>query len=444
MRDEIKRIITMVEEGKISSADATELIEAIEESDSQEATRRASAPYGDPPTNESEPIDSSQNQVGADTSSENARTEPQSNAHDSNQSSRPDHDAKQGDGTAGKDPFRALIDVIEGFGKEASQSVDWQEITQKVRSATKQGLDTVRDVVKEVGEGSFRFMVPGEHREIELPLSIPDGKKLRVENFSGSIHLQGDAEICEVVARADFKSDRNDPDAKSRADNYVLTIEESESEVVIKQPFLENASISLEIRVPKAIDAELKTESSAITVHEVNHLKATCRSGSVSVIHVLGSVDIGNISGSIRVAESFGQFVNLDSKSGSISLEGANGTVSLKTTSGSIEARGITSRAIGLDTVSGSLSLSMIGPSEGTTNLRSVSGNIAIILPDAANCAVSLSSISGKVACDIPLENRADEGKRLTGVVGTGEGKLDCSSVSGSVDVRMPIHQVTG
>src|SRR5579862_1972599 len=143
MREEVKRILKMVQEGKISAEDAADLIEAFDDVDSHEpeavgvgATSEGAAPGG-------------------------ARRES----------------------TAGKDPFSAFMDTMEKFGRETAKSIDWRDISRQVRESAQQGVDALKHGLEQVNSGrAFVWGGASEVREISLPLSVPDGKLLRVEN----------------------------------------------------------------------------------------------------------------------------------------------------------------------------------------------------------------------------------------------------------------------
>src|SRR5579863_1826199 len=110
MREEVKRILKMVQEGKISADDAADLIEAFDEVDSQEPEAVG---------------------VGAGTTTGSARRES----------------------TAGKDPFSAFMETMEKFGRETAKSVDWRDISRQVRESAQQGIDALKHGLEQVNNG---------------------------------------------------------------------------------------------------------------------------------------------------------------------------------------------------------------------------------------------------------------------------------------------------
>ena len=279
MKEEVRRIIKMVEDGKITSHDATELIEAIEDMHSHEANTKQAQDSQEPGKNPSQ-----EEQIGSN---------------------------KQGSGTQTehKDPFRSIIDVIENFGKEATGSKEWKDLTGKVSAAAQKGIEGVRDVVKDLGDGSFRFFNSGERREIHLPLSVPAGKRLRVENSCGNIHLRGGSDASEVVAKVEFRTGTTDVTAKEMASSYTLVVDESDVEVLIRQEFVENATINLELYVPGAVECTLQSMSGKLTAQGIGGIRGVTRSGSISVIECSGELELVTVSGDVRVRNTLGDRV---------------------------------------------------------------------------------------------------------------------------------------
>lgn len=151
--------------------------------------------------------------------------------------------------------------------------------------------------------------------------------------------------------------------------------------------------------------------------------------------------------------------------SGDTTLVGIDGPVRAETVSGNVEAQGVTGRigfnsvsgdltvidgrpAVKADSVSGSMILDLdTGGSEGETDVAvgTVSGEVALRMSNPVDATVEVSTASGGVSS--AFDELKVEGlwgaKKVKGTLGTGSGRLQASSVSGSIALLRraePIH----
>jgi DUF4097 and DUF4098 domain-containing protein YvlB len=83
----------------------------------------------------------------------------------------------------------------------------------------------------------------------------------------------------------------------------------------------------------------------------------------------------------------------------------------------------------------------MKDPVDGSVNLRTVSGDVLIDLASGSNARVMLASLSGSVSSRINLDDEQRTEERITGKIGTGNGTVDASAVSGDVRLSWREHQ---
>ncbi|MER6999636.1 hypothetical protein [Streptomyces sp. NPDC000410] len=147
--------------------------------------------------------------------------------------------------------------------------------------------------------------------------------------------------------------------------------------------------------------------------------------------------------------------------SGDTTLVGLSGTVHAETVSGSLEAQSLTGD-LRFDSVSGDLTViegagssvraesvsgAMVIDLDGTpTDIRvtSVSGEVAIRLPHPADARVEANTTTGVVSNAFEdLRVRGQWGaKKITGTLGTGNGTLKATTVSGSIALlRRPARE---
>lgn len=397
----------MVEDGKISSEDASDLIEAFEEADASEQVEAGvGATQGGSTANGSGPTTST--------------------------------------GTAGKDPFSAFFETVEKFGRETARSVDWQEISKQVRQSAHQGFEALKVGLDQVGKGrGFVWMGPTETREITLPLSVPEGKTLRIENPAGDIRIAGGSEKGEVVARAQFRG-LTPEDSRRSADEYTLLVEESDGTVLVRQPDIPNVTVDLVISLPGSTAVEVRSSSGDISVIDTrSSCRINARSSDIRLRNLDGVVEVNTMSGEITVEDVNSTQVTLENKSGDLKLRRITGNLYARTTSGDVELLHCDGKSMSVETVSGGVDAKFKVAVSGSVNIRTVSGDCAVWLPDGSDCRVALSTLRGKVDSEIALTDEAKAEQRVTGRLGAGSGTLDISAVSGDVELRQTKAEVT-
>ncbi|MCU4749158.1 MULTISPECIES: DUF4097 family beta strand repeat-containing protein [unclassified Streptomyces] len=179
---------------------------------------------------------------------------------------------------------------------------------------------------------------------------------------------------------------------------------------------------------------------------------ADCRlsAGTVSAAAVVSGLttdaEVRGVTGQTTLVSLAGA-VTADTVSGHVEAQSLGGPLAFTSVSGGltvVEGRGASLRA---DTVSGELTLDLAPPGDlADITITSVSGDVALRLPDHINAAVAGNTVSGAVSSAFPeLASHGLWGpKQLTGVLGSGGGRLTCSTVSGAITVlRRPpgVHE---
>jgi DUF4097 and DUF4098 domain-containing protein YvlB len=389
VKEEVKRIIKMVEEGKLSAEDAAELIEAF-----------TGPTQAEPDT---EP-------VGA------AAETPQEK----------------------KDFLKTVFETVERLGKEANESVNWKEIADQAKSSATKGLEALKDVGDKIGKGKFEFPFLGSHetRKVELPLALASGKTLRIENPCGDVKIVGGFDDGHVSATARIKGSSVE-DARSKADGYTLVIEESEEIVLIKQPDMSGLSVDLNIQIPAKRHVEVRAESGDVSILDTKlGARVTNRSGDVHVRQLNGTIEVSAYSGDIKIEDAKTPSLTVENKSGDIALTRVDGNVNARTASGNVRVTQSTGKTVSVEAVSGDVQIDLESAVTGSLNVRTVSGDSLVSIVDGSDCRVSLSTLRGLVACALPLDEEAKSDQRITGRIGDGKGSLDVSAVTGNVTLE--------
>jgi hypothetical protein len=399
VREEVKRILKMVQEGKLTAEQAEELIEAYEAGEAADAG------------------------VGGPDVTGNGPPPP------------PPPPPPTGE----RDPFRAFVETIERIGKEATDSVNWQDVAKQVREGAKKGVETLKTGVEQVSKGkvgvTFPWLNNHETREVTLPLSIASGKTLRVDNSCGDVKIVGGFDVGSVTARAKFRA-ATPEDAKAKADSYTLIIEESEHMVLIRQPDVSGLSVDVEVQMPGTGAVEVRCTSGDISVLDTG---AAARvdgvSGDIRLRGLNGPIEVSGTSGDISVEDCTTPSLAVENKSGDLVLRRVSGNLNARTAGGDVRLEDCSGKTMSIEAVSGDVSVDIAEPITGTVNVRTVSGDASVGLMDGADCRVSLSTLRGDVSCSVPLSDEAKTGQRVTGRLGGGQGTLDVSAVTGDVSV---------
>lgn len=145
----------------------------------------------------------------------------------------------------------------------------------------------------------------------------------------------------------------------------------------------------------------------------------------------LDKVDIENVSSSIKFAGGglYIKKVELENVSGSIDVSGISGSeLKLENVSGSINVGG-TFDSIDCESVSGSQTYKL-GSVPRKMDVDSVSGSISVSMPEGKGFTAKLDTVSGSLST-----NFGDKYDRKTAVYGNGESSLKFETISGSVNI---------
>ncbi len=408
-RDEVKRIMKLVQDGKLSPDDATELIEAFEVSSEESEEREpsfAGTAGGSPPP--------------------------------------PPPKVDGSDAKSDREPFAHFFEAIEKIGKDVATSVNWTEVAGQIRTGAKKGVEALKQAAEEarkngvhIGFGLFGSV---SERRVELPLTLPEGKSLRIDSPAGDIKVLGGQPQAMAIAKATVRG-ANDEEAKQKADSYTLIIEESDTSVLIRQPDVTGLHVDLEIHVTNSPDVEIRSTSGDIWVEGTG---GACRiqseSGDLHLVGLTKSAELQTTNGDVLLRDSATDYVELTTERGSVRLEQVTGNLNVRTSSGDINLSKCWGKTISVEAVTGDVLIDLDQPITGTLTVHTVQGDTNVNVPDGSNCRVSIGTLRGTVSCGLELENAKSQEQRVTGILGQGEGQLDISAISGDVRLGQRVH----
>ncbi|CAN5415428.1 hypothetical protein BH11ARM2_BH11ARM2_15310 [soil metagenome] len=401
MRDEITRINKLVAEGKLSPEDAADLIEAFYAGQASRSGETAPPP---PPPTEAPPPPP---RIDDPLSEENI-----------------------------KESVRGFVAGVEKLIKEGTDSDTFKQ----AKDAAKKGVDVLRQGIDDLSRGKVTLgsILNGtEVREATRPLTLKPGQTLRVENCCGGVRVLGGQGSASVLSKAQFRA-ASPPEAKERAEQFELSVEESDHLLLIRQTDVVGLTLDLEIALDQSMPVEIRVEQGAVTIGGTgSSVRVQSRLGEVNLSGLNGVVEVNNDNGTVRVSKTESPSLTVESKSGDVYLSEVVGTVNARTASGDVTVESSHGKVIALESVSGDVSVDLDTPPSGNVNVRTVSGQATVKICEGGDVRVSLSTLRGQVVCELPLENEARTPQRVTGILGGGTGSIDVSAVTGDVMLTM-------
>ena len=133
--------------------------------------------------------------------------------------------------------------------------------------------------------------------------------------------------------------------------------------------------------------------------------------------------------------------VSAGSVSGDVSIDGAHGDVTASAVSGDVHLEHLHATSVRANTVSGEIDVRVDElAGRGDFTFHSVSGDIRLEVPKGFGADLSLTTVSGDIDSDFPItlggSNRWSR-RRVDARIGDGGRRLDVSTVSGDLRLRM-------
>jgi len=242
---------------------------------------------------------------------------------------------------------------------------------------------------------------------VQLSAPLQPGSTLEASTHNGSITIEG-AEVtdCNLIATIIAQA-MTEEDAKKLAEQTKIKLEPFGNKLTakIETPTLmmnRSVSVNLNATVPNQTNLELNTHN--------------------------GAVKIANIKGQ----------VNSTTHNGGITATQTSGTSKLQTHNGSITCKEISGDAQ-LRTHNGSVKVFYSEAAQPVCNVSVVThnGGVEFTAPPNFSAAVEASTHNGSIKTDMPIMVTGEVSKgKLTGTIGTGQGKLHLETHNGSIKIR--------
>jgi DUF4097 and DUF4098 domain-containing protein YvlB len=150
--------------------------------------------------------------------------------------------------------------------------------------------------------------------------------------------------------------------------------------------------------------------------------------------------DWGNGRINLEVAVPANLTVRPSSVSGNVDVNGANGDISASSVSGDVTLEHLRASSVRANSVSGNVTVRIDQlTGNGDFSFHSVSGDVVLEVPRDFGAELSMSTVSGDIDSDFPitLGNGRMNRRSLNARIGAGGRRLDVSTVSGDLKLRM-------
>ena len=262
-------------------------------------------------------------------------------------------------------------------------------------------------------------------RAVELSETLSSGLNLNSQTSNGSIVVTGtENERCHIVASISARSFSVE-EAQLLAEQTEIRLERKPEglKTVIIRPEMkrnESVSVSFEIEVPRQTALELKTSNGKIQISQIDQaIGATTSNGKIEITSVAGDIAAHTSNGSITIRQATSESLGLHTSNGSIKCEDIYGNMDASTSNGSVN-------------------IQYAPDANPATNIHitTSNGGIDLVTPENYSAKVDAATSNGKIHAGIPITVQGEIGKRLNGVIGNGEGKLNLRTSNSSIHIN--------
>jgi len=244
-------------------------------------------------------------------------------------------------------------------------------------------------------------------RTVQLSAPLSPGSSFTAQTHNGSITIAGaDVTDCNLTATITARA-ITEEDAKKLAERTTIKLEPWGDKLTAKidKPtflFNQSVSVSLEVTVPNNTGLELTTHNGRVEITNITgQLNATTHNGKVTAEQVSGTIELHTHNGSVICRE-------------------VSGDTQLKSHNGNIKVY-----------------YSQAAPSVCDISLITYNGGIELTTPSNFSGEVEASTHNGSINTDLPITVKGKVSRRkLTGTIGTGQGKLHLETHNGSIRLR--------
>jgi DUF4097 and DUF4098 domain-containing protein YvlB len=265
--------------------------------------------------------------------------------------------------------------------------------------------------------------------QIDTTLSLTRGGSVDLSLISGEITVSG--------------SSRSDVRVKAYSEHGLLELDASPSRIALSV-HSERGSIGdtrYDVQVPVGTRVLTRSVSGDISVRDVKgEVEAHSVSGEIQIAQASNRVGFQSVSGNVTASRIDGSLRG-NVVSGDLTVDGVAGEVDVETVSGTVALRGVRSKFVRAETVSGDVEYSGNADADGRYEFHSHSGDLRLTLPRDAGASFSTETFSGSVDCDcemtlMPGEGTHDRPRRIQFQIGKGGARFTAETFSGDIIIE--------
>jgi hypothetical protein len=259
-----------------------------------------------------------------------------------------------------------------------------------------------------VGVGSCISIARAKYeRTVQLSAPLSPGSNFTAQTHNGSITIAGaDITDCNLTATIIGRA-RTEEGAKKIAEQTTIKLIPSANKLTarIDKPkvrFSQSVSVSLDVTIPDNADLELTTHNGALVITNITgRLNGTTHNGKITAEQVSGAAELFTHNGSVTCKE-------------------ISGDAKLKTHNGGIKVY-----------------YSQAALSVCDISLITHNGGVELETPKNFSGEVEASTHNGSIKTELPITVKGKVSKKkLTGTIGTGQGKLYLETHNGSIKIK--------
>jgi len=306
-------------------------------------------------------------------------------------------------------------------------------------------LLTVTVLGCDINIGGCSFTQASYERAEQHTVPMAGIKAIDVDTLFGAVTVTGaEANDCRIEAQLTARAPSAE-EAKTIAEQTKIRIEPADGTLklfVEKPPLRNNRSVGVDfnITMPKSIAADVHSSYGSAKLSNIRaDVKAKTSYASIQCSNVTGSVDLQTSYGSIKCEGITSDNIKAKTSFSSISCSNVTGPVDLKTSYGNINCRNLASSRIEAHSSFGSVDIEcsdQTGP-ELAADVSTSYGSIEFKTPAGYSGSIEAGTSFGSIQTDLPVTVKGQLGKdRLTGTVGTGNGRLNLDTSFGSIKIK--------
>ncbi len=244
-------------------------------------------------------------------------------------------------------------------------------------------------------------------RTVQLSSPFSPGSNFTAQTHNGSITIAGaDIADCNLTATIIGRA-MTEEGAKKIAEQTTIKLIPSGDKLTarIDKPtfrFTQSVSVSLDVTIPDKADLGLATHNGSLVIKNITgRLNGTTHNGKITAEQVSGTAKLYTHNGSVICKE-------------------ISGDTKLKTHNGSIKVY-----------------YSQAAPSVCDISLITHNGGVELTTPKNFSGEVEASTNNGSINTELPITVKGKVSKKkLTGTIGTGQGKLYLETHNGSIRIK--------